>query len=154
MSSGCSWNLAIQSASGLTLSPSPPISLPRVSSSLSCLLGSLTVSTLPPSRASQIPSSSRITGPLGSLPGYEVPHPKEVPEVNESCSVLHASPLDHTPSEPNPGSRPLASARKCTSHIRTCTSPDHAATYPAIGFAAHIRPEILKISKKLSNRGR
>lgn len=87
MSSGCSWNLAIQSASGLTLSPSPPVSLPRVSSSLSCLLGSLTVSTFPPSRAFQIPSSSRITGPLGSLPGYEVPHPKEVPEVNESCSV-------------------------------------------------------------------
>lgn len=53
--------------------------------------------------------------------------PRKCPKsMNPVQSVLHASPLDQTPSEHHPGSRPLASARKCTSHIRTCTSPERS----------------------------
>lgn len=119
---GPPWDIAIQSASGLTLSSFQHISLPRV---LYCLLGQLTISTLLPFQAfrtlqQQVYQSSvifaRLLNPVfqGSAPSQWI----------LAYSVLHASLLGQAPSKNNPRSCPLASISKCSSHIRTCLSPE------------------------------
>lgn len=138
---GPPWDIAIQSASGLTLSSFQHISLPRV---LYCLLGQLTISTLLPFQAfrtlqQQVYQSSvifaRLLNPVfqGSAPSQWI----------LAYSVLHAACLAKHPQKTIPGVVPwLLSVNALPISEPAYLQRDYAGTYLIIGFAACIRYKI------------
>lgn len=122
---GSPWNIAIQSASGLTLSSFPHISFTRVYSFLSCLLGPLTISTLLPFQAFRT-LQRQVYQSYGILARLLNPESQRSTPSQWilAYSVLPASLLGQAPSKHNPRSCPLASASKYSSYISTCPPPE------------------------------